>query len=233
MSDLKVAIITGAGSGIGRAVAVQLGGEGYCVVLVSRGRDRLEATAELVDGETFVYPADVTDTDAVTTLIEDVLASFGRIDALVNVAGYAELLPIERVTAEHWRKTIDVNLSAPVILTAAAWPTFKKQQAGIVVNVSSLASVDPFPGFATYAAAKIGLNMFTNCTAQEGKALGVKAVAVAPGAVETPMLRAMFNEQMIPVEKTLSPAEVAEVICGCVTGKREFENGETIVLPSP
>ena len=233
MNNEQVAIVTGAGSGIGRAVAVQLGAEGYCVVLVSRGRAGLEATAEAVDGETFVYPADVTDTDVVTTLTEDVLASFGRIDALVNVAGYAELLPIEHVTAEHWRKTIDVNLSAPVLLTAAVWPTFKKQRSGIVVNVSSMASVDPFPGFATYAAAKIGLNMFTNCTATEGEPIGVKAVAVAPGAVETPMLRAIFDETMIPADKALSPDAVAEVIRDCITGAREFQNGETIVLPSP
>lgn len=233
MPELKVAIVTGAGSGIGRAVAVQLGAEGYCVVLVSRGRKNLEATAELVEGETFVYPADVTDTESITTLTEDVLSSFGRIDALVNVAGYAELLPIEQVTAEHWHKTIDVNLSAAVLLTAAVWPTFKSQNAGVVVNVSSMASIDPFPGFATYAAAKVGLNMFTSCTAKEGEEIGVRAVSVAPGAVETPMLRSMFDEEMIPKGKTLNPDAIAEVICGCITGDREFDNGETIVLPSP
>lgn len=233
MSDLRVAIVTGAGSGIGRAVAVQLGDEGYCVVLVSRGRDSLETTAELVEGETFVYPADLANADAITNLIEDVLASFGRIDALMNIAGYAELLSIEQVTAEHWRKTIDINLSAAVLLTAAVWPSFKTQNSGVVVNVSSMASIDPFPGFATYAAAKIGLNMFTSCTAKEGEAIGVRAVAVAPGAVETPLLRSMFDEQMIPKDKTLSPDEIAKVICGCITGEREFDSGETITLPSP
>ena len=230
---MKVAIVTGAGSGIGRAVAVRLGAEGYCVVLVSRGRKNLETTAELVEGETFVYPADVTDSESITTLTEDVLSSFGRIDALVNVAGYAELLPIEQVTADHWRKTIDVNLSAAVLLTAAVWPAFKAQASGVVVNVSSMASIDPFPGFATYAAAKVGLNMFTSCTAKEGEEIGVRAVSVAPGAVETPMLRSMFDEGMIPADKTLSPVAVAEVICGCITGERGFDNGETIALPSP
>lgn len=233
MADDRIAIVTGAGSGIGRAVAVQLGEAGYCVVLVSRNREKLEQTAELVDGETFIYPADVADPDAVTMLIEDVLASFGRIDALVHVAGSAEVLPIEQITPEHWRRTVDVNLTAAVLLTAAVWPTFKEQRSGVVVNVSSMASIDPFPGFASYAAAKIGLNMFTQCTAREGEAIGVKAVAVAPGAVETPMLRSMFNEKMIARDKTLSPDAVAEVICDCVTGERDFVNGETIALPSP
>lgn len=233
MAEERIAIVTGAGSGIGRAVAVRLGAAGYCVVLVSRSREMLEQTAELVEGDTFVYPADVSEPDAVGMLVEDVMASFGHIDALVHVAGFAELLPIEKITPEHWRKTIDVNLGAAVLLTAAAWPTFIAQQSGVVVNVSSMASIDPFPGFASYAAAKIGVNMFTKCTANEGEAIGVKAVAVAPGAVETPMLRSMFDESMIPADKALSPDAVAEVICHCVTGERAFENGETIVMPSP
>lgn len=233
MAEEKIAIVTGAGSGIGRAVAVRLGAAGYCVVLVSRNREKLEQTAELVDGETFIYPADVAEPDAVTMLIEDVLASFGRIDALIHVAGFAEVLPIERITPEHWRRTVDVNLTAAVLLTAAVWPTFQEQHSGVVVNVSSMASIDPFPGFATYAAAKTGLNMFTQCTAHEGEAIGVRAVAVAPGAVETPMLRSMFDEKMIPKDKTLNPDTVADVICGCVTGERDFKNGETIAMPSP
>lgn len=233
MESPKIALVTGAGSGIGRQAAIQLGAAGFCVVLVSRNRQALEQTAELVNGDTFVYPADVSDPNAVNMLIEDVLASFGRIDALAHVAGFAQLLPIEKITPEHWRKTVDVNLSAAVWLTAAAWPAFKAQQSGVVVNVSSMASIDPFPGFAAYAAAKIGLNMFTQCTAREGEPIGVRAVAVAPGAVETPMLRAMFDENVIPPDKALSPDYVAQIITGCITGEREFTSGETIVVPSP
>ncbi len=232
MAEDKIAIVTGAGSGIGRAVAVQLGAAGYCVVLVSRRRDKLQETAEMVDGESFVYPADLSNSKAITMLVQDVLASFGRIDALVNVAGHAELLSIDQITAEHWQRTIDVNLSAAVLLTAAVWPTFKTQKSGVVANVSSMASIDPFPGFSIYAAAKIGLNMFTQCTAQEGEAIGVRAVSIAPGAVETPMLRSMFDEDVIGKDKTLSPQEVAAVICGCVTGERAFESGVTIPLPN-
>lgn len=233
MADERIAIVTGAGSGIGRAVAEQLGAAGYCVVLVSRNRRKLEDTAELVEGDTFIYPADVSDPEAVKMLLEDVVASFGRVDALVHVAGYAEVLTIEKITPEHWRKTVDVNLSAAVLLTAAVWPTLMAQKSGIVVNVSSMASVDPFPGFAAYAAAKIGVNMFTQCTAREGEPIGIKAVAVAPGAVETPMLRSMFDQSMIPADKTLDPHAVADVICECISGEREFQSGETIVLPSP
>lgn len=233
METSNIAIVTGAGSGIGRAVSVRLGEAGYCVVLVSRSRDKLEDTAEHVEGDTFVYPADVSDPKAVSMLIEDVIASFGRIDALVHNAGYAEVTPIENITPDVWRKTIDVNLSAAVLLTAAVWPTFKKQRSGTIVNVSSMASIDPFPGFSAYAAAKVGVSMFTQCTAQEGEAIGVKAVAVAPGAVETPMLRRLFDLSTIPQNKTLSPDAVAELVVNCIAGEYAFTNGETIPLPSP
>jgi len=229
----KIAIVTGAGSGIGRAVSVQLGAAGYCVVLVSRSRDKLLETAEQVKGDTFVYPADISDAKAVGMLIEDVSASFGRVDALVHNAGFAELQAIDQITSDSWRKTVDVNLSAAVLLSAAVWPIFKKQQSGTIVNVSSMATIDPFPGLSAYAAAKIGVNLFTQCTANEGEPFGVRAVAIAPGAVETPMLRANFDESVIPAENALSPDAVAEVIVGCITGDRDFTNGETIVVPSP
>ncbi len=98
-----------------------------------------------------------------------------------------------------------------------------------MVNVSSMASIDPFPGFSIYAASKLAVNMFTRCIAQEG----LRAVAIAPGAVETPMLRGLFDESVIPRDKALDPAEVAKVIVDCITGNRAFESGEVITVPSP
>ena len=108
-----------------------------------------------------------------------------------------------------------------------------RQGDGVIVNVSSIASVDPFPGFSVYAAAKVAVNMYTKCAAEEGKKIGVKVGAIAPGAVETPMLRQIFNEKMLPQEKTLDPYEVAEAIADCITGKRNYTPGETIMMPSP
>ena len=166
-------------------------------------------------------------------LVSDVLTQFGRIDAIANIAGFAPLQPMEDITAELWKQCIDTNLSAIVSITAAVWPEFKKKRTGVIVNVSSMASVDPFPQFSIYAAAKAGVNMFTHCTAQEGQAFGVRAVAVAPGAVNTPMLRSLWDESKLPNHKTLAPEQVAEVIVGCITGKRPFTNGQTILLPSP
>jgi NAD(P)-dependent dehydrogenase (short-subunit alcohol dehydrogenase family) len=130
------------------------------------------------------------------------------------------------------RRCLDTNIAATAYLTAAAWPTFKQQRRGIFVNVSSVASFDPFPGFSIYAAAKVAINMFTHCTAQEGADCGIKAVCVAPGAVETPMLRSLFDETVMPRDKTLHPDEVAQVIIDCICARRAFQSGETIVVPN-
>ncbi len=236
MSSKPCVIVTGAGSGIGRSTSLRLAALGYHVVLVGRTRSKLEATAakiQAASGEALVLPADLTDAEQTRRIVDHALGAFGHIDALANVAGAAPLQPIERITPEIWRNCIDANLSYVVNLTAVAWPVFRRQKSGTIVNVSSMASIDPFPGFSIYAAAKIGINMFTRCTASEGAAIGVRAVTIAPGAVETPMLRGLFDESKIAHDKTLSPEEVAQVIADCVTGKREFISGEVIVVASP
>ena len=103
----------------------------------------------------------------------------------------------------------------------------------MVVNVSSMASLDPFTGFNLYGAAKAATNLFTQATADEGQALGVRAYAIAPGAIETGMLRSLFDEDMLPKDQTLSPDAVAQVITECVTGETAISNGQTFVLDSP
>lgn len=239
MSVNKSVIVTGAGSGVGRAAAVQLASLGYSVALVARRPETLEQTAALIHQacgdsvKTLILPADITDSDACSNIITRTLEAFGRIDALVNAAGLAQSKPIDKITPQEWRQTIDTNVSYVMYLTAAAWATFRKQKSGVIVNVSSMASFDPFPGFAMYAPAKAALNMFTLITGREGQKIGVRAACIAPGAIETPMLRALFNEKMLPKEKTLSPEAVASLIRDCVTGKRAFQIGETIPMPSP
>ncbi len=243
MNEHKTAIVTGASSGIGREVAVQLAAKGYALLIVGRDRARLEETARQAvaraeaAGATprrcIPAAADLANAAAARAVVEVALKELGRIDAIANVAGYGTVTPIDKITPELWQRTIDVNVSSIVNLTAAVWPTLRRQRSGVIVNVSSLSSVDPFPHLAAYATAKAAVNMFTLCTAREGREIGVRAVAIAPGAVETAMLRAFFDEAAIPRELTLDPALVAGVICGCVTGERAFESGSTLVVPSP
>ena len=156
----------------------------------------------------------------------------GRIDALANVAGYAPLQPIDAIDDETLHRCTAVNFDAVVYATRAVWPTFKSQKSGTICNVSSMGAFDPFTGFNIYGAMKAAVNIFTKATADEGKAIGVNAYAIAPGAVETPMLRGLFDEKMIPAEHTLDPSVVAAAIRDCLTGKTDMQSGETRQMPS-
>lgn len=236
MTERHVAIVTGAGSGIGRDTAILLAEVGFGLTLVGRSQEKLDATKEQIVGrhpvDCLLISADLADSEASRAVVRRTVEHFGRLDAIANVAGRADLGPIEKLDDQTVRASLGVNLESVVHLTAAAWPVFRKQKGGVIVNVSSMASVDPFPGFGIYAPAKAAVNMFTKCTAAEGAKMGLKAVAVAPGAVETPMLRGMFNTKMIPEDKTLDPVEVAAVIRDCILGTREFESGSVITMPT-
>lgn len=232
-----VALVTGASSGIGAATAVQLAQAGYHVALVARDQARLNqvaAKASAAHGsDVLVLPGDVGDAQACQDVVRATADRFGRLDALCHVAGYVSLTPIGQITPEIWRHTADVNLGAAALLAAAAWPIFAQQKHGFIGNVSSMASISPFPLLSLYAAAKVGINMLTRCIASEGAPLGIKAVCIAPGAVETPMLRSAFTIKQIPTSHTLTPDSVAQVLTDCALGRRSYTSGETIQVPSP
>lgn len=230
MGDHPVAIVTGAGSGIGRATAARLAAAGHHVVLAARTEAALRETADQIEGDAaLVRPTDVSDPDACSALLADVTEQCGRLDVLANVAGYAELSPIRETTNDMWRTTIDANLSSVLYLTRAAWPLMSRA-GGIIINISSVAAKDPFPGFAAYATAKAGLNMLTLMTAREGESSGVKAVGIGPGAVETPMLRGLFSTDQLPESATLDPDDIAVAVRDVVTGARSFTSGETFYI---
>jgi NAD(P)-dependent dehydrogenase (short-subunit alcohol dehydrogenase family) len=227
--NTPVAIITGAARGIGRATAVELKRAGHEVVLVSRTRADLEETARLAGGG-IVICADVTKPSDVDALVTETLRRFGRIDAVVNNAGLAPMISVKEMSVDRWRAVLDTNLSAAFYLSRAVWPTFEQQRGGVIVNISSLASRDPFPGFAAYGAAKAGLNLFGLALAREGQPIGVRVHTVAPGSVETAMFRGLMSAEQWPTEKTLDPADVARVIVQCVAGELRQTSGEVIYL---
>jgi NAD(P)-dependent dehydrogenase (short-subunit alcohol dehydrogenase family) len=222
-----VAIITGAGSGIGRATAIALASKGYRLILCGRRTPVLHETAKLAGGG-LVITADITKPGDVDHLVENSLREFGRIDAVVNNAGFAPLRSIEEMSITDWHTVIDTNLSAAFYLCKAVWPVFKRQGGGVVVNVSSIAARDPFPGLGAYGAAKAGLNLLSLALAREGANIGVRVYTIAPGAVETEMFRGIMNAEQFPTERTLQPADVARVIVQCIAGDLQFTSGEVI-----
>jgi NAD(P)-dependent dehydrogenase (short-subunit alcohol dehydrogenase family) len=230
MASQPSAIITGAGRGIGRATAVLLAKSGYRLALVSRSEKELSETAALCNGQAIVLAADVSDEKACEAVVERTQRQFGTVDALVHNAGMALLKPIDQFSSEEWHATIDTNLSAAFYFARALWPIWKKQKSGVLVMLSSVAARDPKTGFAAYGAAKAAINTFGWSLAREGAPIGVRVHVVAPGGVETKMLRSVFPVDVYPEERTLRPEDVAETIGQCVRGELRFTSGEVIYV---
>lgn len=241
----QIALITGGGSGIGRALACLLVAEGWSVGIVGRRGEALRETASLTadPDRVLVLACDVSNHAAAARAVRDTIDRFGRLDALINNAGNAPLAPIDKTTPEMLDQCFAINALAPGYLIAAAWPQFKAQAdaaraaaatpRATVVNVSSMATRDPFAGFFAYAAAKAAVNLMAQSCGKEGRGIGVRAFAIAPGAVETPMLRANFNEKLIPPSRAIDPATIAGIIAACLRGERDADNGQVIWVPSP
>lgn len=231
-AESPVALVTGAGSGIGRAVSVLLSRSGYRVAMVGRRRERLDAVAAMLGGPSLVIPADVSLWTEAASAVRVCESHFGRLDALVNNAGLAPPATIQQTTEAVARDVVAVNLLGPMAMLVAAWPLFMKQGGGCVVNVSSMATIDPFPSLFAYAAAKAGVNVMARSVVNQCAAGGprVRAFAVAPGAVETDMLRGIVSKEQLPESMTLTPEQVAVVILSCIAGERDAENGGVIVV---
>lgn len=237
-------IITGAGSGIGRATAVNLSSRGCRLILNGRRREPLAETARLLSTEALLVPGDIGDPATSDRLIAEAVKGFGRVDAIVSNAGWAPCRPIEKHTPELIRQAFEVNALGPAYLFAAGWKQYRVQNAqddaagrkaagGCIVLVSSMATLDPFPGLFAYAAAKSSLNSMARSAMAEAADLGIRCFVVAPGAVETSMLREVVDHDLLPGSRTLMPEQVAEVIAECVAGLRDEQVGQTLALPSP
>jgi NAD(P)-dependent dehydrogenase (short-subunit alcohol dehydrogenase family) len=234
MSDHPVSIVTGAGSGIGAACARMLAARGHAVVLVGRTQEKLDGVRATLADPTrhLVMAADIADSGLAHEVVDKTIQAFGRLDTLVLSAGVAPLAPIDRTTEEILEEAFFINTFGPANLIVRAWPQFKKQRAGRVAIVSTIGTSDPFPGFFAYAASKSAVDSFARSIKAEGKAIGVKGFAINPGAVETPLLRKNFPENVIPPSRAMPPEKVAEIVVACACGERDEDNGKAIAVPS-
>ncbi len=216
----KTALVTGAGSGIGRAVAIALAGAGYQVAIAGRRAAALEETSAAAGGRLLVIPTDVTDATAVTRMVEETAARFGRLDVLFNNAGTAvPPTPIDELTVDAWRRVIDTNLTGVFLCAQAAFRVMKAQnpQGGRIINNGSIASVTPRPHQAAYTASKHAVTGLTKTLSLEGRRFNIACGQIDIGNVQTnlgiPMssgtLQADFS---LKPEPTFDVKHVAEAV---------------------
>jgi NAD(P)-dependent dehydrogenase (short-subunit alcohol dehydrogenase family) len=226
-----VTIVTGAGSGIGRAIAHRLNADGHRLTLVGRRESALAETAAGVD-TVMTVAGDLAEEDTAARVVDATVQKWGRLDAIVNNAGVAEPAMLAETTTERLRRVFEINVHGPARLITAAWPVFVEQGGGSVVNITSMAVVDPFPGLAIYAASKSALDSLTRSIRNEGAEHGIHAWSVAPGAVETDMLRTVVTEDQLPADQTLDPGDIATIVADCLSGKASEPSGGSILVPS-
>ncbi len=196
MADGKVALVTGAGSGIGRAVSLALLREGYRVVLAGRRADALAATAALapMGSITLPVPADVTDPASVRALFEQTKNAFGRLDVLFNNAGMsAPPIPLEDLTFEQWKRVVDVNLTGVFLCTQEAFKLMKAQspRGGRIINNGSISATAPRPNSAPYTATKHAITGLTKSTSLDGRKYDIACGQIDIGNAATEMTAKM------------------------------------------
>lgn len=239
----KVAIITGASSGIGEATARRLAESGARVVLAARRVERLEALATDIEhhqGTALVAPTDVTDERSVQRLARTALDAFGRIDILINNAGIMPLSPISKLRVEEWDRMIDVNIKGVLYCVAATLPTMLEQGSGHIINVSSVAGRRPFPSGTVYSATKFAVRAISQGLRLELSPIkGIRVTDIEPGVVATELTHHITDNetanrfQEMWAEKTpLESIDIAETILFVLSRPDHVNVNEILVRPT-
>lgn len=219
MTDKKVALVTGASRGIGKACALELAKAGYDVIVNYAGNEEAAASTVTEIKELGVNAVsmkfDVSDKDAVNNAIEKIVVDFGRIDVLVNNAGITKDGLFIRMNAEAWEAVINTNLNSAYYVTQPISKIMIKQRSGCIINMSSIAGVYGNAGQANYSAAKAGMIGFTKALAKELASRGIRVNAIAPGFIQTDMTKDLNTEKIveaIPLKKLGTPEDIAKTV---------------------
>jgi meso-butanediol dehydrogenase / (S,S)-butanediol dehydrogenase / diacetyl reductase len=194
----KIAIVTGAGSGIGRACAIALAREGAKVALVGRRQERLEETAHKCGGFALVLAADVSKPNEATHVVEQTLAHFGGLNVLLNNAGVLHVGTAEQITEEQWDQTFDVNVRALWLLSRAVLPAMRKAGGGSIINMASVLGINGARNRAAYAASKGAVVLLTKCMAIDHGPEHIRVNAICPSFVETDLTAAVISKAPDP-----------------------------------
>ena len=238
MSDIKTVIITGAGSGIGKAAAIRYANEGYNVVLNGRTKSKLDDVAKEIGKpeHILVQSGDVSSQDDVEDVIANTIKEFGRIDVLVNNAGVAVSGNISDVSLEDWDKQMSINAGGMFLMIKHALPHLEKTK-GAIVNTSSVSGLGGDWGMFAYNATKGAVSNLTRALALDLGSKNVRVNAVAPSATRTDMASGILDDDdllkkfkdRIPMQRPAEPEEIADVIYFLSSHDARFVNG--VVLP--
>ena len=241
----RVAIVTGAWRGLGRAAAERLYELGACVAVNVRDADRATALGKALGDRALAVPGDIVASVAPEEIVQRTLDRFGRIDILVNNAALARATRFADLSADEWRATVEVNLTAPFLLTRAVLPTMQAQHYGRIVNISSSAGrMVSTLGSAAYTASKAGLLGLTRAAAKELGRFGITVNAICPGMIDTELTHEHATPDLLerlaagyPVPRLGTAREVADLICfiaspaaGYITGASLDINGGDLMM---
>jgi len=216
--ESKVALVTGAGRGIGRAVAVALAGEGAAVALMARTTAQLDAVRREIEsagGRALVVTADVSDERAVSRAVERTVGTFGRMDIVVNNAAVGRFGPLESMSVADWDLVMAVNARGPFLVCRECIPHLRKRSVSWIVNVSSVVGVKVYPNHSAYGASNHALLGMTKALAREVQADGIRVHAICPGGVDTEFIgdaRPDLDRSVL-----MKPEEIADAVLFLVT----------------
>lgn len=228
-SPVPVCLITGGSAGIGLETACLFAEHGYHIAICGRNREKLSAACSQIEGRAAArticqaFCCDLAQPTEAAELGKRVVNEFGRIDVLVNNAALAPLAPFGDIAAATFENALDINVRSVFYLTQLVWRKMVEQGGGVIVNISSLAAIDPFTGFSLYGSTKAWLDLLTVALADEGKEHGIRVYSIRPGAVETSMLRGLFPD--FPPDQCVLPADIAAKIWQCVAQPQSHPSG--------
>ncbi len=237
----QVAIVTGAGQGIGRAIAKTLAGEGAAVVVNDINLEKASKVAEEIKGQggkALPIKADVSKRDEIDNLVKETLTSFQKVDILVNNAGIAKLTPSLELDEEQWDSTIDTNLKGQFLCSQAVARHMVKQKRGKIINITSLAAHTGTPGLLAYSASKGGVVQLTKVLAVEWGKHNITVNAVSPGLTITELVKSVFKErpdvlegvERIPLKRPATPEDIANTVLFLASPESDYISGQVIAV---